>query len=83
MLDFTHAPEAQSWVSSANAADIDFPIQNLPFGRFRRAGTNETPRLDSSNAVASPAMPPPTIATSIRRSHLAANEVFEQRDDDR
>ena len=41
MLDFTHAPEARSWVSSANAADTDFPLQNLPFGRFRRAGTNE------------------------------------------
>lgn len=35
-LDATHAPETQSWVASANAADTDFPIQNLPFGRFRR-----------------------------------------------
>ena len=44
MLDHTHAPDARSWVLSANAADTDFPIQNLPFGRFRRAGTNEAPR---------------------------------------
>ena len=26
----------ESWVESANAAGCDFPIQNLPFGRFRR-----------------------------------------------
>ncbi|MFZ3263360.1 MAG: fumarylacetoacetase [Terriglobales bacterium] len=35
-LDETHHPEAQSWVESANAGDSDFPIQNLPFGVFRR-----------------------------------------------
>ena len=29
-------PALESWVESANAADADFPIQNLPFGRFRR-----------------------------------------------
>jgi len=37
MLDFTHDPAALSWVDSANADDTDFPLQNLPFGRFRRA----------------------------------------------
>ncbi len=35
-LDETHDPSLQSWVASANAPDIDFPIQNLPFGVFRR-----------------------------------------------
>ena len=35
MKDITHSPEARSWVQSANAADTDFPIQNLPLGRFR------------------------------------------------
>jgi len=34
-IDATHDPALQSWVESANAADTDFPIQNLPFGRFR------------------------------------------------
>mgnify|MGYP006181409379 CR=1 FL=1 len=34
-LDATHAPDTQSWVESANLPDTDFPIQNLPFGRFR------------------------------------------------
>jgi len=34
--DETHDPRRQSWVESANAPDTDFPLQNLPFGRFRR-----------------------------------------------
>ena len=37
-LDESHDPALMSWVESANAADTDFPIQNLPFGRFRRPG---------------------------------------------
>ena len=37
VLDATHDPATQSWVTSANAPDCDFPIQNLPFGRFRRS----------------------------------------------
>jgi len=36
-IDETHDPALQSWVESANDAATDFPIQNLPFGRFRRA----------------------------------------------
>jgi fumarylacetoacetase len=35
--DDTHNPDLQSWVESANDPETDFPIQNLPFGRFRRA----------------------------------------------
>ena len=35
-IDATHDPALRSWVASANAADTDFPIQNLPFGRFHR-----------------------------------------------
>jgi fumarylacetoacetase len=34
--DTTHAPALRSWVESANDEATDFPIQNLPFGRFRR-----------------------------------------------
>ncbi len=37
-LDRTLDPGLRSWVASANAPDTDFPIQNLPFGRFRRKG---------------------------------------------
>ena len=35
-IDFTHDPALQSWVASANTDATDFPVQNLPFGRFRR-----------------------------------------------
>ncbi len=34
-LDDTHDPALQSWLDSANEPTADFPIQNLPFGRFR------------------------------------------------
>jgi len=47
-LDNTHDPALQSWVGSANQAnqpDSDFPIQNLPFGRMRRAGRQQAWRI--------------------------------------
>jgi len=34
-VDASHDPALQSWVESANADTSDFPIQNLPYGRFR------------------------------------------------
>jgi fumarylacetoacetase len=34
-LDATHNPLTHSWVGSANEPTSDFPIQNLPYGRFR------------------------------------------------
>ena len=37
-LDETHDPALESWVETANRPDADFPVQNLPFGRFRRRG---------------------------------------------
>jgi len=40
-MNETHDPGLKSWVASANGPGRDFPIQNLPFGVFRRAGTNE------------------------------------------
>ena len=44
-LDITHDPKRTSWVASANVAGCDFPIQNLPFGRFRAAGSQEAFRI--------------------------------------
>jgi fumarylacetoacetase len=38
-LNETHDPQLRSWVESANSTEHDFPIQNLPFGVFRPAGT--------------------------------------------
>jgi len=40
-LNETHDPALTSWVAAANAPECDFPIQNLPFAVFRRAGTGE------------------------------------------
>lgn len=38
-LNATHDLSLRSWVSSANAADADFTIQNLPFGVFELNGS--------------------------------------------
>ncbi|MGA2978536.1 MAG: fumarylacetoacetase [Terriglobales bacterium] len=45
VLDETHDFEVQSWVESANIASADFPIQNLPFGVFRRRDAFAEARL--------------------------------------
>jgi fumarylacetoacetase len=42
-LAATLDPARRSWVTSANASDTDFPIQNLPFCVFSRTG--DTPRV--------------------------------------
>jgi len=42
ILDETHDPARRSWVRSANGHP-DFPIQNLPFGIFRRRGGADVP----------------------------------------
>ena len=44
-LDHTHDPGLESWLASANSPDADFPIQNLPFGRFRPLGSGEPFRI--------------------------------------
>jgi fumarylacetoacetase len=44
-LDPTVDPARKSWVASANRADADFPIQNLPYGRFRRRGSGQAWRV--------------------------------------
>ena len=44
-INATHDSAWRSWVASANLEGTDFPVQNLPFGRFRRAGTSEPLRI--------------------------------------
>jgi len=44
-VDATHDPKRRSWVESANDGRTDFPIQNLPFGVFRRAGSSDVARV--------------------------------------
>ena len=40
-LNETHDAALASWVESANGGASDFPVQNLPFGVFRRRGSQE------------------------------------------
>ncbi|HEX4049457.1 MAG TPA: fumarylacetoacetase [Steroidobacteraceae bacterium] len=65
MLNETHDPRCGSWIASANQPHSDFPLQNLPFGVFRRVGASETFRcgiaigdqiLDLTAAIASGAL---------------------------
>ena len=44
-LNETHDPSLRSWVVSANADDADFPLQNLPFGVFRRRHAGDAFRI--------------------------------------
>ena len=44
-LDESHDPGATSWVESASAAEGDFPLQNLPFGVFRRRAVARESRV--------------------------------------
>ncbi|MDR3453120.1 MAG: fumarylacetoacetase [Rhodoferax sp.] len=44
-LNETHAPTLRSWVASANQSGCDFPVQNLPFGRFRTVGGVDALRI--------------------------------------
>ncbi len=45
ITDETHAPTLRSWVASAEEPDTDFPIQNLPYGRFRSLNRAEPWRI--------------------------------------
>ena len=45
LTDATHDPTLKSWVDSANVAGTDFPIQNLPYARLRKAGSDERWRI--------------------------------------
>ena len=45
MPDETHDPNRRSWVDSANDRAADFPIQNLPFGVFRRREGGDAARV--------------------------------------
>lgn len=60
--DPTHDPALRSWVESANAPDTDFPIQNLPFGRFRRLKSDTPWRCGVA------------IGTQVLDLHLAARQ---------
>lgn len=41
LLNESHDPILMSWVAQANQPGSDFPIQNLPLGRYRHIGADE------------------------------------------
>ncbi len=45
IINHTHDPNLRSWVTSANQKDIDFPIQNLPFGVFQEPDRTQQPHI--------------------------------------
>ena len=40
-LDHTHDPRTSSWAPGADELGTDFPVQNLPFGVYRKAGSDD------------------------------------------
>jgi fumarylacetoacetase len=44
-INETHDTTLRSWVESANQPGCDFPVQNLPYGVFRRRGSIEGFRI--------------------------------------
>jgi fumarylacetoacetase len=47
-INETHDPALRSWVESANSPTTDFPIQNLPYGVFRRRGVGDEQRIGAA-----------------------------------
>lgn len=84
-LNRTHDPALKSWVSSANSATTDFPIQNLPHGVFRRAGTQEPWRggvaigdqiLDIAQALAANVFSPSVLDAARAAAALSLNGLM-------
>ena len=80
-LDETHDPRLASWIETAQAPGADFPIQNLPFGVFRRAGSAEAFRggvaigdqiLDLSAALAAGAFREGLVGKAAAQAAAAA-----------
>ena len=80
-LNETHDPGLRSWVETAQVPGTDFPIQNLPFGVFRRAGTAEALRggvaigdqiLDLGAAFATGAFAEVSVGAAAARAVAAA-----------
>ena len=70
MIDHTHHPDALSWVASAAPGLTDFPIQNLPFGVFRRRDSQEDWRVGM--AIGELVLDLPACAAAAPFSGLAA-----------
>ena len=70
-MDSTHDPELRSWVETANAADSEFPIQNLPFGVFSFDGRSGI-GIGIGDQIFFPAAAVNSLAASLNSETLAA-----------
>lgn len=84
-MNDTHDPLLRSWVESANAPGHDFPIQNLPFGVFRRARSGlpfgggvaiGDCIVDLGAAAASGVLAPGTRAAAVLAARPSLNEFM-------
>jgi fumarylacetoacetase len=80
-LNESHDPRLRSWVATANAPGTDFPLQNLPFGVFRRAGSAQNFRggvaigdqiLDLAAAIDTAAFSDALVGSTAARAARAA-----------
>ncbi|MGH8210611.1 MAG: fumarylacetoacetase [Steroidobacteraceae bacterium] len=87
ILNETHDPKLSSWIETANTPATDFPIQNLPFGVFRRAGSSEGFRggvaigdciLDLAAVVRAGACGTARDTNAAQAARLAANPVLNE-----
>jgi len=75
----------RSWVSSAQAAGTDFPIQNIPFGVFRDWEGDDAPRVGI--AIGDRVLDVSALKASLftglsKRAAEACAEQRHERDDD-
>ena len=70
--DATHDPALTSWVESANDPAGDFPIQNLPFGRFREPRSSAPWRIGVAIGDQVLALADTGLLESIDMAHLLA-----------
>ena len=78
-LNPTHDPGRLSWIESANDPAADFPLQNLPYGVFRKA-SDAAPRIGTAIgdqildlfAAAEAELVTPTVHSACRQSTLNA-----------
>src|SRR3974390_271373 len=82
-LNETHDAALRSWAAPANDPGADFPLQNLPFGVFRRARRGEHFRggvaigdaiLDLQSAVGTGLLGAEHCGTLAARAALAASQ---------
>lgn len=74
ILDRTHDPKARSWFETEATQATDFPIQNLPFGRFAHPRFGTGPRVGV--AIGASILDVCSVATACDFKALAAEAAL-------